>query len=119
VCSSDLDGGGAFLFIQAGAGGTDVSLPARFEKQSAYLDEHQKQSAYLDEHPYVGVVSANIHYSDKKHPTKHPDMNTIQTEIKTALINEYCYVAHPCAMIRKSVLIDNAVKKEVEPKEIS
>ncbi len=75
----------------------DVSLPYRLEKEVLFLDSH----------PDVGVVSGLCSvfgggaHSFKSHPEHSFD-------IKLHLMKD-CYLAHPAAMIRKSVLIDNNI----------
>ena len=77
----------------------DISLPERFEKQVAYLDEH----------PDVGVVGT-------KKRTISGQTSSVLTDnhdIKLALMCG-CAIAHPSAMIRKSVLIENNIRYEEE-----
>lgn len=52
-----------------------------------------------------GVVSGQIRYMYAGETTKHPVWNK---DIKPALLDG-CFVAHPAAMIRKDVLLKNAV----------
>lgn len=75
----------------------DISCPTRFEKQVRYLDEHQD----------IGVVSALCEcFGDGKHTfLKHPEHDW---QIKKMLADG-CYMAHPAAMIRKSVLVKNNI----------
>lgn len=77
----------------------DISVPERLEKEVKYLDEN----------PYVGVVSGWIKYFDKtdflqKYPEKDIDIKIY--------MSENSFIAHPAAMIRKSVLIDNNIEYE-------
>lgn len=77
----------------------DISLPERFEKQVAYLDEH----------PDVGVVGT-------KKRTISGQISSVLTDnhdIKLALMHG-CAIAHPSAMIRKSVLVENNIRYEEE-----
>lgn len=78
----------------------DISLPTRFEKQVAYLDEH----------PEVGVVSSQI----ESYPEGIRTKNLIKDEdIKLSLMTQ-CALNHPAAMIRKKVLTDNNVRYREE-----
>lgn len=83
----------------------DVSLPERLEKEVAFLDEH----------PEVGAVSGQVRYIPKNKITKHPENDN---DIKLLLL-EHCCVSHSCAMIRKSVLVENNIcyEEEVTPAE--
>ncbi len=76
----------------------DISLPKRFEKEVAYLDEN----------PEVGVISCNIKTLIRGRISKNPidDHN-----VKLALMRT-CALVHPAAMIRKSVLTENNVRYE-------
>jgi len=76
----------------------DISLPERFEKEVAYLDNN----------PDVGVVSCNIEEFPKKELIKNPCEDA---DIKLALMRR-CVVVHPATMIRKSVLDDNKIRYE-------
>jgi glycosyltransferase involved in cell wall biosynthesis len=73
----------------------DISRPTRLERQAAYLDAN----------PNVGVVSCNIFWFPASHQTDHPSENM---KIKKALLHG-CVVAHPAAMLRKSVLAEHGV----------
>ncbi len=68
----------------------DVSLPARFEKQVAYLDAH----------PKCGVVGSFAE--------RFPKTKRLQYPIEDRKIKEYlmfgCAVLHPASMLRRSVL---------------
>ncbi|WP_293651709.1 glycosyltransferase [uncultured Campylobacter sp.] len=79
----------------------DISLPTRFEKQVAYLDEHQD----------VGVVgcwyTTILSHKTMVYPIEH-------SEIIYGIINGSCYILHPASMIRKSVLIKNNIQYEEE-----
>lgn len=85
----------------------DISLPERFEKEVMYLDSH----------PAVGVVSTlcSTFGGGSHHFQRHPENDA---DIKSKLA-EGCYVAHPAAMIRKDVLIENNIfyKEEFSPAE--
>ena len=85
----------------------DISLPERFEKQVTYLESHSD----------VGVVSALCStFGDGTHHFQHhPERDE---DIKSMLSNG-CYIAHPAAMIRKSVLLVNKIfyKQEYSPAE--
>lgn len=75
----------------------DISLPHRLEKEVSFLDSH----------PDVGVVSGLCEvFGGGSHSFKpHPEHSF---DIKLHLMKD-CYLAHPAAMIRKSVLIDNNI----------
>ena len=75
----------------------DISLPTRFEKQVKYLDSHKD----------VGVVSALCEvFGNGKHVfQRHPEHDW---QIKKMLADN-CYMAHPAAMVRKSVLTENDI----------
>ena len=73
----------------------DISLPARFEKEAAYLDAH----------PEVGVVSANKKTIIKHRQTSFPQEDH---QIKLALMYS-CVLIHPAALIRKKVLTRNGI----------
>lgn len=76
----------------------DISFPYRLEKEVSFLDSH----------PEVGVVSGLCevfgggNHSFKRHPEHSFD-------IKLHLMKD-CYLAHPAAMIRKSVLVENNIR---------
>ena len=76
----------------------DISLSYRLEKEVLILDSH----------PEIGVVSGLCEvfgggsHSFKRHPEHSFD-------IKLHLMKD-CYLAHPAAMIRKSVLIENNIR---------
>jgi glycosyltransferase involved in cell wall biosynthesis len=76
----------------------DISLPARLEKEAAYLDANK----------FVGVVSCNIRWFPKTHVSNHQKNNL---DIKRALTSAMV-VAHTACMIRKSVLMENDVRWE-------
>lgn len=78
----------------------DISLPTRFEKQVAYLDEYQD----------VGVVSCKIKNMIRGTTSKNP---TDDADIRLALMRT-CALTHPASMIRKSVLIENNIRYEEE-----
>lgn len=78
----------------------DVSLPERLEKQVAYLDTH----------PEVGLVSAQVRFIPKNKITTYPKNND---DIRLLLL-EHCCVSHSCAMVRKSVLVENNIRYEEE-----
>lgn len=75
----------------------DVSLSERFEKEVSYLDAH----------PEVGVVSGlcDVFGGGSHSFMKHPEFSL---DIKLHLMLN-CYIAHPAAMIRKSVLVENNI----------
>lgn len=85
----------------------DISLPERFEKQIMYLESH----------PDIGVVSVlcSTFGSGNRHFQQHPENDE---DIKKMLCHG-CYVAHPAAMIRKKVMIENNIfyKEEYSPAE--
>lgn len=76
----------------------DISLPERFAKQVAYLDEHQD----------VGVVSCRVKTMIRGKTSKNP---TNDADIRLALMRT-CALTHPASMIRKSVLTDNNIRYE-------
>ena len=78
----------------------DISLPDRFIKEVAYLDEH----------PTVGVVSSNVKTLIRNHVSVNPTENH---EIKLSLMRT-CAINHPAAMIRKKVLLDHRIRYEEE-----
>jgi glycosyltransferase involved in cell wall biosynthesis len=78
----------------------DISLPERFAKEVAYLDEHSD----------VGVVSSWIGILGKNKVVRD---RISDREIKEDLLTKFC-VFHPAAMIRKSVLIDGNIRYESE-----
>lgn len=75
----------------------DISVPTRFEQEVKVLDEM----------PDVGVVSGQLHSMHSGAVSKHPVTNK---EIKAALLLQGCVIAHPAAMIRKSVLVESHVQ---------
>ncbi len=76
----------------------DISLPKRFEKEVAYLDEN----------PNVGVVSCKAQWFPKNKTSCNPSDDE---DIRLALMKR-CVIMHPASMIRKSVLIDNKIRYE-------
>lgn len=78
----------------------DVSLPERFEKEAAYLDDH----------PDVGVVACRAEKFPGGGLTKNPENDK---EIKLAMMRS-CAITHSACMIRRSVLIDNNIRYEEE-----
>lgn len=74
----------------------DISLPKRFAKEVAYLDEH----------PDVGVVSCWYRRIPSNELIKNPVNNK---EIEICLLDN-CFLLHPACMIRKLVLASNNVK---------
>ena len=76
----------------------DISLPERF----------QKEAAYLDENPDVGVVSCKAQWFPKTKTSCNPSDDE---DIKLALMKR-CVIMHPASMIRKSVLVDNKIRYE-------
>ena len=77
----------------------DVCEPDRFEKEVRYLEAH----------PEVGVVSGRAVYFPNGGPAlRLPQENDV---IKTTLL-ERCCVLHTAAMLRKSVLDENAIRYE-------
>lgn len=78
----------------------DVSLPKRFEYESAYLDAH----------PDVGVVSCQVLQFPRSARPRHPENDK---EIRLAFMRS-CAIVHPACMIRKSVLTDNEIRYEKE-----
>lgn len=78
----------------------DISLPERFAKEVAYLDEN----------PEVGVVSCVVKQIVRNRLSKNP---TNDHDIKLALMRT-CAIQHSAAMIRKAVLIENKIRYEEE-----
>ena len=76
----------------------DISLPERFAKEAAYLDEH----------PETGVVSCFRKNIVGGKIERYPADNS---EISRRLMFSSCIV-HPAAMIRKSVLLQNNLRYE-------
>ncbi|MCL2749325.1 MAG: glycosyltransferase [Alphaproteobacteria bacterium] len=79
----------------------DISVPDRFARQVEFLDENQD----------AGVVSGWLEHFGKTNfiTSYHPEENA---QIKAHLIATGCILAHPAAMIRKSVLINNNIRYE-------
>ena len=73
----------------------DISCKERLEKQVDYLDSHRE----------VGVVGCHIKRIPKNKITRFPVENL---DIKRELIHS-CAVPHTGSMIRKSVLVENAI----------
>ena len=76
----------------------DISLPARLEKQVAYLDANKD----------VGVVSCQVERFPIKSITNHPLENL---EIKKHLMHTNV-VAHTAMMIRRKVLLESGIRYE-------
>lgn len=74
----------------------DICVPTRFERQAEYLDGH----------PDCGVVSGQLHAMHSGIVSRHPVSNM---EIKRALAVKGCVAAHPAAMIRKKLLVENGI----------
>ena len=74
----------------------DISLPNRFEKQVAYLDDHKD----------VGVVGSFIR---KIVADKIVSLPIENNDIKSGLMMK-CVITHPASMIRKSILDENCIK---------
>lgn len=82
----------------------DISLPERFEKQAAYLDQH----------PDVGVVSCWAEsFGDKVKQTRYP---TEDIQIKLALMKS-CAILHPASMIRRKALGNLRYEEQFSPAE--
>ena len=75
----------------------DISVPTRFEQEVSFLDSR----------PDVGVVSGLLHCMCSGVTSTHPVSNQ---DIKAALLLQGCVIAHPAAMIRKSVLVKNNIR---------
>jgi len=71
----------------------DISLPERFEKQVQYMDEY----------PNVGVLGTGITIFGENIPDQNRIFTTNDDQLKAELIFSSC-IAHPTAMIRRSVL---------------
>lgn len=76
----------------------DICMPTRLEKQVAYLDEH----------PKVGVLGTQAQSIPSGKIPRTPEYDI---EIKLALMWG-CVIIHPSAMIRRKVLLRNAVRYE-------
>lgn len=76
----------------------DISLPQRFEKQVAYLNEH----------PNTGLVSCQVEIFPKLSYPQNPVENH---DIKLEMIG-HCCMFHSACMIRKSVLDENNLRYE-------
>jgi glycosyltransferase involved in cell wall biosynthesis len=76
----------------------DISLPERFEKQTAYLDQH----------PETGVVGCSALLIPKGKIREQPAENEV---IKLMLMAD-CVIMHPASMIRKSILSENGIRYE-------
>lgn len=76
----------------------DIALTHRFELQIQHLENH----------PEVAVLGGGCHMIDHKgrYLTTfiHPETNA---EIQSKLIVGHTAISHPCAMIRRQILIDN------------
>ncbi len=69
----------------------------------------QKQVEFMDENPNVGVVGGAVKWmTEKPYVMQYPEKNHL---IKLRLMSN-CHLSHPCAMMRKSVLIKNNVRYE-------
>lgn len=76
----------------------DVSLPERFARQAAYLDEH----------PSVGVTGCRV----REIPSGKIAAWPVEDQaIRLALIRG-CAIPHSAAMIRRSVLVENSIRYE-------
>ena len=78
----------------------DISLPERFAKQVAYLDENKD----------VGVVASWVDCFPENTKLHFP---ADDVEIKKLLM-EVCSIVHPSSMIRKSVLLEHGLQYEEE-----
>ena len=78
----------------------DISLPQRFEKEVAYMDEH----------PEIGVCSCWVDSFPDGPEFHFPERDA---EIKKLLMAG-CAVKHPAAMIRKAVLTQHNIRYEDE-----
>lgn len=78
----------------------DISLPERFEKQIAYMDEH------LD----VVVLGTMVKHFGKKSWWKPNEAKSFTDEdLKAQMLFGNC-IAHPTAMIRKKILDENNIR---------
>lgn len=75
----------------------DISLPQRFEKEVACLESN----------PDIGVVSCFVEVWDDRRKTVW-EIPEKSIDIKKTLLVHDC-IPHPCAMIRKSVLVENNI----------
>lgn len=76
----------------------DISLPERFEKQVAFLDEHQD----------VGLVGCQAWYTVTKKERPFPIKDN---EIKMDLMTR-CALCHPAVMIRDAILKEHGLRYE-------
>ena len=74
----------------------DISLPERFEKQVAFLDNH----------PDIGLLGT-AHWEEPAHKLIHHPLSN--DEIEEALVYD-CPLIHPSVMMRKSVLVQTGVR---------
>ena len=78
----------------------DIAMPARLEKEVAFLQKH----------PEIGVVGTWYEYFPKKKIKKR---FVCHEQIENDLMYN-CSILHPSAMIRKNVLFDNDIRYEKE-----
>ncbi len=84
----------------------DLCLPARFEKQLNYLDQH----------PDVGVVGS-WYYGFPSVPLVEVKGSDNNDRLRTILLFAPCF-CHPAVMIRKSVLTENDLSYSTEAKHL-
>lgn len=78
----------------------DISLPERFEKQIAYMENH----------PEVVVLGAMVKHFGKKSWWKPNEAKSFTDgDLKAQMLYGNC-IAHPTAMIRKKVLDENNIR---------
>lgn len=73
----------------------DISLPERFEKQAAYLDEH----------PGTAVLGAALERFGEGIPTQLRRFSATPAEMKVDLLFT-CGLAHPSVMMRRAVICE-------------
>ncbi len=76
----------------------DISMPERFAKQVAFLDEHAD----------IGVVGTwKVRINGKKDTNNVSDHSSIEQELMLG-----CCLMHPTVMLRKAVLVETGVRYE-------
>jgi glycosyltransferase involved in cell wall biosynthesis len=76
----------------------DISLPERFEKQVAYLDQNLE----------VGVIGCSVLIIPKRKIYEQP----MEDKVIKLMLMAGCAVTHPASMIRKRILIENDIRYE-------
>lgn len=77
----------------------DISVPTRLAQEVEFLDAN----------PHIGVVSGMLEFFGDKNCKVYVPEHDIDILVG---LTDNCIVAHTAAMIRKSVLIDNAIEYE-------